>query len=102
VGVDQYLKGERPERSLTIVTPGGEIDGVGELYSHTARFLNDEDVVVFAEKDKRGELRVAGGSQGKYTIKKDEMTGQLMVADDTPLVQLTTRVKSVSKSQSEK
>jgi len=102
IGVDEVLKGDGSDRFLTITTPGGELDGVGELYSHTVRFANDEKVVVFAEKDKRGNLRVAGGERGKYTIKQSELTKNQMVADDVTLEAFTSRIRSAVKAQNEK
>jgi hypothetical protein len=94
VEVDEMLKGKGGESTVTIQTPGGEVDGVGEVYSHTARFAKDEDVVVFAEKDKSGNLRVAGGSEGKIAIRKDESTGRRRVADGISIEEFKARVKN--------
>lgn len=102
VAVDEYLKGEQPQRSLVITIPGGEIDGVGELYSHTARFKKDEQVVVFAAADNQGRLKVVGGDEGKMTVARDEVTGLQMVADKEPLSAFTSRLKSVVQAQSRK
>ena len=79
LGVDEYIKGEGAGSSITILTPGGEIDGVGEIYSHMPVFHNNEDVVVFAAKDKSGVYRVTGGSQGKVLVEKDDSSGRLFV-----------------------
>jgi len=94
VEVGEMLKGKGGESTVTIQTPGGEVDGVGEVYSHTARFAKDEDVVVFAEKDKSGNLRVAGGSEGKIAIRKDESTGRRRVADGISIEEFKARVKN--------
>ncbi|MBK7257292.1 MAG: hypothetical protein IPI01_05695 [Ignavibacteriae bacterium] len=93
VTIDQSLKGTPGGGSVTILTPGGEVDGVGEYYSHTARFKKDEDVVVFARKAASGELRVTGGEQGKVAVRKDEVTGARMVAGDMTLDAFIARVK---------
>ena len=58
LSVDQFVKGGSPQNSLTIYIPGGEIDGVGEVYSHMPTFRQNEDVVVFAEKDRDDRYRV--------------------------------------------
>lgn len=92
VAVDEYLKGNTGG-TITILSPGGEIDGVGEWYSHTARFTKDEDVVVFAQKDKKGEFHVAGGNQGKLSISKQEKTGLARVSDKTTLDDLKAQIK---------
>ena len=102
VAVDEYLKGEQPQRSLVITIPGGEIDGVGEIYSHTARFKKDEQIVVFAVADNQGRLKVVGGDEGKMTVARDETTGLQMVADKEPLSAFTSRLKSVVQAQSRK
>lgn len=93
VSIDQSLKGTPGGGSVTILTPGGEVDGVGEYYSHTARFTKNEDVVVFARKAASGELRVTGGEQGKVAVRRDEATGARMVAGDMTLDAFIARVK---------
>jgi hypothetical protein len=85
VAVDQSLKGSAGGGSVTITTPGGEVDGVGEYYSHTARFTKDENVVVFARRSPDGNLRVTGGEQGKVAVRRDEATGARMVAGSVTL-----------------
>lgn len=102
VSVDQYIKGDSGEHYVTVTTPGGEVDGVGELYSHSVRFVNDEEVVLFAVKDRQGGLRVAGGDQGKYTVKKSEETGRPMVSNDRTLEEFVTHIKTVIKAQNER
>ena len=54
IQVGETIKGAVDGGSLTVVIPGGEVDGVGEWYSHSVRFKDSEDVVVFAKKDKQG------------------------------------------------
>jgi len=93
IGVDQYLKGSDAGGSITLLTPGGEIGGVGEVYSHMPTFRADENVVVFVEKDAQGQYRVCQGSLGKYTIEKDQHTGRELVSGVTPLVQFAGAVR---------
>ncbi len=99
VAIDQRIKGEEGQSSLSISTPGGEIDGVGEWYSHTPKFKVNEEIVVFAEKDQNGRLRVAGGDQGKITVKEDGSSGTKTVANFEPLLTYTSRLKSVLQAQ---
>lgn len=96
VAVDQSLKGTAGGGSVTVMTPGGEIDGVGEYYSHTARFAKDENVVVFARRLPDGKLRVTGGEQGKVAVRQDAVTGARMVAGDMTLDAFIARVRSES------
>ena len=79
LSVSEYLKGGAGG-VVTIATPGGEVDGVGELYSHSASFIPDEEVVVFAKKDKRGRFLVTGGPEGKLSVMRDKTTGKAMVS----------------------
>ena len=74
VSINETIKGDAPGNTITVVVPGGEVDGVGEWYSHSAKFGQDEDVVLFAKKDTGGRYRVAGGEHGKLTISKDART----------------------------
>jgi hypothetical protein len=98
VTVSEYLKGDAGS-VMTITSPGGEVDGVGEWYSHSARFKKDEDVVVFAEKDKRGGYRVAGGQEGKFVINKDEKTSVARVSPVTTLEDLKAEVHKALSGQ---
>lgn len=93
VDVDEYIKGNPSGRTITIVNPGGEVDGVGELYTHMARFKQDEHVVVFVEKDREGKFRMAGGNEGKWSVRRDDATGKLMVAGRKSLDELKEEVK---------
>jgi len=97
VEVDQQVKGAGAS-AITLVTPGGEVDGVGELYSHTAQFKKDEEVVVFAQKDARGHLRVVAGEQGKLNVRADKTTGIRMVAGDTRLEDFVSHLKEMEKA----
>lgn len=92
VEVSEYLKGNAGT-VMTITAPGGEVDGVGEWYSHTARFKKDDHVVVFAEKDKKGNFRVARGEQGKLVIMKDPQTSIERVSTQTTLDDFKAQVK---------
>ena len=101
MAVGEYLKGSAGN-VMTIISPGGEVDGVGEWYSHTARFQKDEDVVVFAEKDKKGDYRVAGGQEGKISIKKDEATGMALVSEQTTLDDFKAQIRNALNVQQSK
>lgn len=98
LSVDEYLKGGGGG-TLEVIIPGGEVDGVGELYSHMARFKQDEDVVVFVEKDKKGRYRVAGGSEGKFSVKKDDATGKPVVAGSRSLDDFRSEIKRAAQRQ---
>jgi len=98
VSVDEYLKGSGAN-NLDVYVPGGEVDGVGELYTHMAKFKKDEEVVVFAEKDSNNRYRVSGGDQGKVIVKKDETTGMPMVGGQQSLDDFKVEVRGHAKGQ---
>ena len=100
LNVDQYVKGGTAGNALTLYVPGGEVDGVGEVYSDMPRFKADEEVFVFAKKDTRGLYRIAGGEQGKYTIQRDAVTGKLSVAGNKPLDDFAASVRKALQVQS--
>ncbi len=100
--VDQYLMGTGTGATLTLVTPGGEIDGVGEMYTHMPVFHKDEDVVVYAARDAHGAYRVTGGSQGKLMIDRDSDTGMQYVAGREPLQFYVAAVQKAAANQGKK
>ena len=53
VEVEEYLKGNGNGNLVEITYPGGEVDDVGELYTHMPRFEYHEEVVVFLKKDQK-------------------------------------------------
>jgi hypothetical protein len=97
VAVDEFIKGERPERTITLRQLGGEVGDVGELYSHTARFLPDEEILVFLKRDPRGDLQVTGGDHGKFKITRDRDTGRRMVEGRVPLETMTRDLRLILK-----
>ncbi len=99
VTIDQTLKGGNTAKTITILVPGGEVDGVGEWYSHTARFVEDEDVVLFAQKNERGGFRVAGGEEGKIAVTRDEVTGARVIPNFGQLDRFTNQIQAVVKKQ---
>lgn len=98
MAVDEYLKGNAGS-VITITAPGGEVDGVGEWYSHSPRFVKDEDVVVFAGRDARGDFRIKGGAEGKLSIKKDDLTGKRRISEQATLDDLRAAIKSAVQEQ---
>jgi uncharacterized Zn finger protein len=101
LSVDEYLKGGSGA-TMDIFVPGGEIGSVGEVYSHVAKFSKDEEVVVFANKDRKGRFRVSGGGQGKFTVTKDERTGRNVVSNYWLLDEFKTKIQKAVHSQGRK
>lgn len=99
VTIDEALKGGNTGNVITIFVPGGEVDGIGEWYSHTARFVEDEDIMLFAEKNEIGGFRVAGGEEGKVSITRDEKTGERMIPNVGQFDQFKNQIQTVVKTQ---
>ncbi len=101
VNVGEYLKGNAGN-VVVITAPGGEVNGIGEWYSHTARFGTDEEVVVFAKRDKGGKFRVTGGEGGKVRIERDTKTGSAIVHGNRPLADFKKEIAAAIQSREAK
>jgi hypothetical protein len=99
LNVSETVKGSAQGGSLTVVIPGGEIDGVGEWYSHSVRFQDTEEVVVFAKKDAAGVMRVTGGEHGKFLVKEGNKGGSKVIPNVGSLADFTAQVKKTVKAQ---
>jgi len=98
LAVNQYIKGGSPGQPLVLLVAGGEVGEVGEVYSHMPTFRQDEDVLVFAEKDNTGSYRVSGGHDGKFHLEKDEASGKLYVGNRA-LDELTASLRKAASVQ---
>lgn len=100
IQVDEFLKGNNNETSIYVITPGGEVGEVGELYSHMPRFSNDEEVLLFAKKDKRdASYKVLNGEDGKLTLHKDKSTGERVTSFNKKVSTLKKEIKSYVEKQ---
>ena len=102
VSVSQVLKGAGTGAAVTIVTPGGEVDGVGELYSEMPSFKSEEDVLLFARRDSHGDLRVTAGQEGKVSLHKDEISGKMMAAGKESLDDISATLRKSVQNQLQK
>jgi hypothetical protein len=94
IQVNEYIKGNGSNGSIVVNHPGGEVDGVGELYSHMPEFQNDEEVLLFLKKDnKSNDYKVFAGEDGKISLLKDK-SGELMTSSRIPLSSLKAQIKS--------
>jgi hypothetical protein len=98
VAVEDPIKGTSTGSSISIVIPGGEVEGIGELYTHSVKFQQNEEVVVFAAKDDKGNLRVTNGEQGKFLVKKDNASGAKTISDEGSLTEFKNKIRNSLKS----
>ena len=95
VEVDEYLKGMGNGNSIEIITPGGEVGDVGELYTHMPRFEDNEEVLVFLKKDqKNNEFKVLNGEDGKINIISDEKTNEKVTNSNMRIKDLKLQIKN--------
>jgi len=97
LNVSEYLKGNAGG-TLTFVTPGGEVGGEGEWYSHSSRFKNDDEVVLFVEKDKKGRFTISGGERGRFAVEHDKTTGAAFVHGSRRLEDFKRQIKTEAQS----
>ncbi|MDR3666098.1 MAG: hypothetical protein P4L35_04570 [Ignavibacteriaceae bacterium] len=90
--VDEYLKGNSSGSTVAITYPGGEVNGIGELYTHMPKFENNEDVLVFLKKDDKS-YKVFDGEEGKIKIIRDEKTGEKITSSNVRIEDLKTQIK---------
>jgi hypothetical protein len=69
IHVDEYIKGNSLQNTITIIHPGGEIGDIGELYTHVPAFSDGENVLLFAMKNNSNpDYFVYEGETGKITL----------------------------------
>lgn len=78
IRVDERYKGA-PPGELRVIQMGGELDGVRMTVSGALTWDPGEDVVLFLEDSLPGRYRVAGFTQGKYSVQRDPSTGEEFV-----------------------
>jgi hypothetical protein len=92
--VDEYIKGNKNGSSVVVTYPGGEVGSVGELYSHMPKFVNNEDVLVFLKKDKKGEgYKIFNGEEGKINVLSDSKTGEKVTSSNVRINYLKAQIK---------
>ena len=100
VTVEEYLKGSQNQGSITIAHPGGEVDEVGEIYSHVPRFYDNENVLLFLQKDgDNRNYKVLEGESGKISLTVDKLTGEKITSDRKNVSAYKKQIKSFVEQQ---
>ena len=95
VKVNEYLKGKNDANSIEINYPGGEVDDVGELYTHMPKFEENEEVLVFLKKDEKNRgFKVLNGEAGKITVVNDAKTKEKVTSSNMHIKDLKSQIKS--------
>lgn len=93
IKADEFLKGNSNQNSVVVVHPGGEVDGVGELYTHMPTFKNDEEVLLFLVKDKKStNYNVLYGEEGKVAL-MNSPSGEKVTASNIPVNTLKVQIQ---------
>ena len=82
VEVQQTLKGPEQE-TLVISQAGGEYGGTRTVVVGVGRFSVGEDAVFFVSPRGEGRLQLVGMYQGKFTVRQDPYSRQLIVQRGT-------------------
>ena len=100
VEVDEYLKGNQSRKSVEVLTLGGEVGDVGEVYTHMPSFDDDEEVVLFLKKSEKSQsYSVMNGEEGKIKIHRKSKSDENISGEDTHLRELKSKIKSYLKEE---
>jgi hypothetical protein len=77
VNVDRLHKGTAGG-AVVVKVPGGRVGEEEVRVDGTAKFVPDEEVVLFLWKDAQGEWLVLGEAQGKFVLRRDAKSGVRM------------------------
>ena len=80
ISVQEQWKGTSLS-TLRLVQPQGTERGITQEVPGLPTFRLEEEVILFVVREARGEYRVLGGKQGKFSIKTDPRSGKQVVED---------------------
>ena len=93
IKANDIIKGNSNQSDIVVVHPGGEIDGVGELYTHMPTFKDDEEVLLFLKKDnKSSDYNVLYGEEGKIAL-MNSPSGEKVTASQMPVNMLKLQIQ---------
>lgn len=99
VKVREYIKGKKTESTVIVRHLGGEVGGVGEIYTHMPRFKESEEVLLFVKKGKDNKYRVTDGENGKITITQKEESPQKRAVAEKRVRQLRREISNYVKEE---
>lgn len=67
--VERTLKGSNKEQTVDVLSPGGEVGDIGEIYTHMPRFREKEEVLLFLKSSpQKNVFMVVEGDAGKFSL----------------------------------
>jgi hypothetical protein len=95
IEVDEYLKGQRGEKSITVSHLGGEVGEVGELYTHIPTFKEQEEMLLFVNMNKNdGKFQVYNGDNGKIEIMENNNSKEKYTKSNKKIDDLRKEIKA--------
>jgi hypothetical protein len=94
LAINERIKGGKQGGSIVVRHLGGEVDGVGELYSHMPTFSEKEEVLLFIKEVADSRYEVLNGEEGKIQIITDETSGVKTTAMNKSLKSFKTQIKN--------
>ena len=93
IEAEEYLKGNAGRKFLVVNHPGGEVGGVGEIYTHMPTFKDNEEMLLFLKNDKKGnDYKVLYGEDGKIDI-MNSASGEKVTTSNIPIRILKAQVQ---------
>ena len=94
LAINERIKGDKQGGSIVVRHLGGEVDGVGELYSHMPKFSEKEEVLLFVKEAADSRYEVLNGEEGKIQIITNETSGVKTTAMNKSLKSFKTQIKN--------
>ena len=93
LSVEEPIKGAENQISVDVITLGGEVGDVGEIYSHMPQFEENEEVLVFLKKDiNETGYRVLNGKEGKIPLRIDKKSKQKITGSNMKFEVLKSKI----------
>ena len=100
IQVNEYIKGNNTQSTVTVNYLGGEVGEIGEMYSHMPSFEDNEEVLVFLKKDEKNtDYKVFSGEEGKISVINDPQTGEKVTTSNVRVSSLKVQIKNFTKEQ---
>lgn len=80
IAVANHFKGAKVS-SVTIEQPGGSMGEVAQGVPGLPEFFTGEEVIVFLKQQRNGAYSIAGGKQGKFSVKTQPGSNQAIAED---------------------
>lgn len=91
--VEQYLKSTTFPYTISLIVPGGTVEGLTEIVEDAPVFVAGQRVLLFLSGGDQGPARLVGGGQGVYVLDGD-VARSTVLNRSVPLAEIQARVQS--------